>query len=176
MLSRSILAMALACGALALSGCTWTLITAADAAGSLVQAGFSVASNYSSPTSVTGAPAALQSVCIELNQSVATGDFVPVLQVALQRRGVNSMLYNPGTSPPGCEAMLVYGAITSWDKHAFSSEPVSYLSAIDLTLLQRGQILVTARYDTNGLNVDRFASARQKLDALVDRMVVARTP
>ncbi|SPB17151.1 hypothetical protein NOV72_04355 [Caballeronia novacaledonica] len=165
----------LAVGAGALSGCTWTLITAADAAGSLVQAGFTVASNYSSPTSVTGPPAALQSVCIELNQSVATGDFVPVLQVALSRRGVNSMVYNPGTSPPGCEAMLVYGATTSWDRHAFSSEPVSYLSAIDLTLVRQGQILVTARYGTNGLNIDRFASARQKLDALVDRMVVSRT-
>ena len=165
-----------AVGAGALSGCTWTLITAADAAGSLVQAGFTVASSYSSPTSVTGAPAALQSVCIELNQTVATGDFVPGLQVALQRRGVNSMVYNPGTSPPGCEAMLVYNATTRWDKRAFSSEPMSYLSAIDLTLLRQGQILVTARYDTNGLNIDRFASARQKLDALVDRMVVSRAP
>ncbi|SAK81067.1 hypothetical protein AWB78_03883 [Caballeronia calidae] len=174
---RTLIARALlATGTLALSGCTWTLITAADAAGSLVQAGFTVASNYSSPTSVTGSPAALQSVCIELNRSVATGDFVPVLQVALQRRGVDSMVYNPGTSPPGCEAMLVYAATTRWDKHAFSSEPVSYLSAIDLTLVRQGQILVTARYDTNGLNVDRFASARQKLDALVDRMVVSRMP
>jgi hypothetical protein len=41
--------------------------------------------------------------------------------------------------------------------------------------VRQGQILVTARYDTNGLNIDRFASARQKLDALVDRMVVSRT-
>ncbi|MFM0325567.1 hypothetical protein [Caballeronia glebae] len=165
----------LAIGASALSGCTWTLITAADAAGSLVQAGFTVASNYSSPTSVTGSPAALQSVCIELNQSVATGDFVPALQVALQRRGVNSAVYNPGTSPPGCEAMFVYAATTSWNKRAFGSEPMPYLSAIDLTIVRQGQILVTARYDTNGLNIDRFASARQKLDALVDRMVVSRT-
>ncbi|MDR5781495.1 hypothetical protein QCE63_19020 [Caballeronia sp. LZ065] len=173
---RLSLALALALGASALTGCTWTLITAADAAGSLVQAGFSVASNYSSPTSVTGEPASLQSVCIELNQTVATGDFVPNLQVSLQRRGVNSTVYNPGTSPPGCEAMLVYAATTSWDKHAFSSNPVSYLSAIDLTLLRRGQILVTARYETNDLSMDRFASARQKLDALVGRMVVAQAP
>ncbi|KDR33864.1 MULTISPECIES: hypothetical protein [Caballeronia] len=165
----------LAFGASALSGCTWTLITAADAAGSLVQAGMTVASNYSSPTSVTGSPASLQSVCIELNQNVATGDFVPSLQVALQRRGVISTVYNPGTSPPGCEAMFVYAATTSWNKRAFGSEPVPYLSAIDLTIVRQGQILVTARYDTNGLNVDRFASARQKLDALVDRMVVSRT-
>ncbi|WP_321798179.1 hypothetical protein [Caballeronia sp. J97] len=175
MFSKLIARAFLAVGAGALSGCTWTLITAADAAGSLVQAGFTVASSYSSPTSVTGPPASLQSVCIELNQNVTTGDFVPVLQVALQRRGVNSVVYNPGTSPPGCEAMLIYGATTSWDRHAFSNEPMPYLKAIDLTLVRQGQILVTARYDTNGLNIDRFASARQKLDALVDRMVVSRT-
>ncbi|SAK60952.1 hypothetical protein AWB77_02091 [Caballeronia fortuita] len=167
-------ALSAACAG-ALSGCTWTLITAADAAGSLVQAGFTVASSYSSPTSVTGSPASLRSVCIELNQSVTTDDFVPVLQGALQRRGVNSTVYNPGTSPPGCEAMLVYGATTSWDRHAFSAEPMPYLKAIDLTLLRQGQILVSARYDTNGLNIDRFAGARQKLEALIGRMVVSRT-
>jgi hypothetical protein len=99
---------------------------------------------------------------------------VPALQLALQRRGVNSMVYNPGTSPPGCEAMLVYAATTDWDRRAFSDEPTSYLAAIDLTLVKQGQILVTARYQTRGLNVDRFASARQKLAALVDKMVVAR--
>ncbi|SAL09631.1 hypothetical protein AWB66_00112 [Caballeronia telluris] len=161
-------------GANLLSGCAWTLISAADAAGSLVQAGFTVASNYSSPSFVTGTPATLRSVCIELNQTVNASDFVPTLQLALQRRGVNSMVYNPGTSPPGCEAMLMYAATTDWDRRAFSDEPTSYLAAIDLTLVKQGQILVTARYEMHGLNVDRFASARQKLAALVDKMVVAR--
>jgi hypothetical protein len=84
------------------------------------------------------------------------------------------MVYNPGTSPPGCEAMLVYAATTDWDRRAFNDQPSAYLSAIDLTLVQRGHILVTARYETRGLNVDRFASASQKLDALVDRMVVVQ--
>jgi hypothetical protein len=158
----------------ALSGCTWTLITAADAAGSLVQAGMTVASNYSSPTFVTGEPASLQSVCIELNQTVSAGDFVPSLQLALQQRGVNSMVYSPGTSPPGCEALLVYSATTSWDKRTFSDDHTAYLSAIDLTLVRQGQVLVTARYETHGLNVDRFSSSRQKLSALVDKMVLAR--
>jgi hypothetical protein len=161
-----------ACGAL--SGCTWTLITAADAAGSLVQAGMTVASNYSSPTFVTGAPASLQSVCIELNQTVSAGDFVPALQLALQQRGVSSMVYSPGTSPPGCEALLIYSATTSWDTRAFSNDPVAYLSAIDLTLMRQGQVVITARYETHGLNVDRFSSSRQKVTSLVDRMVIAR--
>jgi hypothetical protein len=158
------------------SGCTWTLITAADAAGSLVQAGMTVASKYSTPTFVTGTPASLRTVCIELNQTVAAGDFVPVLQLALQRRGVTSTIYNAGTSPPGCEAMLVYSASTRWDKRAFSDEPMAYLSAIDLTLLRQGQVLVTARYEARETTPDRFASAKQKVDALVERMVVTHSP
>jgi hypothetical protein len=176
MFTRCIALAALATFVGALSGCTWTLITAADAAGSIVQAGMTVASKYSSPTFVTGTPASLQTVCIELNQTVAAGDFVPVLQLALQRRGVSSMVYNPGTSPPGCEAMLVYSASTRWDKRAFSDEPAAYFSAIDLTLLKQGQVLVTARYEARSSTPDRFAGARQKVDALIDKMVVTRGP
>lgn len=174
-MTRTLAAAALAalCSA-TLSGCAWTLISAADAAGSLVQAGYTVAANYSSPTYVTGEPVALRTVCIELNQTVATGDFVPALQIALHKRGVNSMVYNPGTSPPGCEALLSYAATTDWDHRSFSDEWTAYISAINLTLLQRGRVLVTARYETHGLNVDRFSSASQKVSALIDKMVVAQ--
>ncbi len=33
-----------------LNGCAWTLIQAADATGSVIQAGYAIAANYSSPT------------------------------------------------------------------------------------------------------------------------------
>jgi hypothetical protein len=55
---------------LSLSGCAWTLITAADATGSVIQAGYAIASNYSSPTFVNGRPAKIRTVCIEVNQLV----------------------------------------------------------------------------------------------------------
>lgn len=159
----------------ALSGCAWTLISAADAAGSLVQAGFAAASNFPSATYVNGNPATLHTVCIELNQNVSQGDFVPALQYALRKRGVMSEVYSPGTSPPTCEATLVYAATMEWGHRSFSDEWTAYLSAIDLTLMRGGQVLVNARYETRGLNTDRFSSPRTKLGALVDRMVVART-
>ena len=57
-----------------LSGCAWTLITAADATGSVIQAGYAIASNYSSPTFVNGHPASISTVCIEVNQMVSVGD------------------------------------------------------------------------------------------------------
>jgi hypothetical protein len=159
---------------LSMSGCAWTLITAADATGSVIQAGYAIASNYSSPTFVNGRPARVRTVCIEVNQLVSVGDFVPALQLALDRRGIRSDVFNPGTSPAGCEARLVYNASVDYGRRSFSDEATQYLSMIDLTLIQDGRILVTARYQTGGLGVDRFSSASTKLDGLIGRMVVDR--
>ncbi|WP_245763308.1 hypothetical protein [Paraburkholderia diazotrophica] len=157
-----------------LNGCAWTLITAADATGSVIQAGYAIASNYSSPTFVNGRPAKVDTVCIEVNQTVSVGDFVPALQLALDRRGVRSDVYNPGTSPAGCEARLVYNASVDYGRRSFSDQAVQYLSMIDLTLIQHGRILVTARYQTGGLGVDRFSSTSVKVNGLIDKMVVNR--
>ena len=161
--------------AFALNGCAWTLIQAADATGSVIQAGYAIAANYSSPTFVNGRPAELRHVCIEVNQSVSVGDFVPALQLAFDRRGIRSDVYNPGTSPAGCEARLVYNAAIDYGRRSFSDETIQYLSIIDLTLIQNGRILVTARYQTGGLNTDRFSSASTKLNGLIDKMVVDQT-
>ncbi|WP_144138008.1 hypothetical protein [Paraburkholderia sp. BCC1884] len=161
--------------ALGLNGCAWTLIQAADATGSVIQAGYAIAANYSSPTFINGKPADLHHVCIEVNQNVSVGDFVPALQLALERRGIHSDVYNPGTSPAGCEARLVYNAAIDYGRRSFSDETIQYLSIIDLTLVQSGRILVTARYQTGGLNTDRFSSASTKLNGLIDRMVVDQT-
>ena len=38
-----------------------------------------------------------------------------------------------------------------------------------------GRSLVTARYQTGGLNSDRFSSASTKLNGLIDKMVIDRT-
>jgi hypothetical protein len=163
-----------ALGLLSMSGCAWTLITAADATGSVIQAGYAIASNYSSPTFVNGRPAKVRTVCIEVNQLVSVGDFVPALQLALDRRGIRSDVFNPGTSPASCEARLVYNASVDYGRRSFSDEAMQYLSMIDLTLIQDGRILVTARYQTGGRGVDRFSSASTKLDGLIGKMVVDR--
>ena len=158
-----------------LNGCAWTLITAADATGSVIQAGYAIASNYSSPTFINGRPASISTVCIEVNQMVSVGDFVPALQLALNRRGIRSDVYNPGTAPASCESRLVYNASVDYGKRSFNDSPVQYLSVIDLTLLQQGQVLVTARYQTGELGMDRFSNASVKLNGMIEKMVVDRT-
>ncbi|MDE1180681.1 hypothetical protein [Paraburkholderia sp.] len=157
---------------LGLNGCAWTLVSVADATGSVIQAGYAIASNYSSPTFINGQAASVHSVCIEVNQNVSVSDFVPALQLALYRRGVRSDVYNPGTAPVACEARIVYNAAVEYGRRAFSEEPTPYLSVIDLTLIQEGRIAVTARYQTGGLGHDRFSSSSVKLGGLIDKMVV----
>lgn len=157
-----------------LNGCAWTLITAADATGSVIQAGYAIASNYSSPTFVNGEPAAVSTVCIEVNQTVSVGDFIPALQLALKRRGVHSDVYNPGTSPVSCESRLIYNASVDYGQREFSDVPTQYLAVIDLTLIQQGHILVTARYQTGDLGIDRFSNSSVKLNGMIDKMVVNR--
>lgn len=110
-----------------------------------------------------------------MNQLVSVGDFVPALQLALNRRGIRSAVYNPGTAPASCEARLVYNASVDYGKRSFNDNPVQYLSVIDLTLLQQGQILVTARYQTGELGMDRFSNASVKLNGMIEKMVVDRT-
>lgn len=164
------LAAALA-ATLALPGCVWSVVSAADAIGSVTQAGFSVASQYSSPTYVTGRPVQVSRVCIELNNTVAVEDLVPAMRVALGRLGIDSTVYNVGTAPPDCPARLTYQATLDWGHRAFSTEYTRYLSAIDLRLVH-GNDLVAAHYQTEGLAVDRFAATSNKLTSLIRKMVV----
>ncbi|WP_349293545.1 hypothetical protein [Robbsia betulipollinis] len=169
--AQGIALFALLAATLALPGCAWTLISAADAVGSVTQAGFSVASSYSSPTYVTGRPIQANRVCIELNNTVAVEDLVPAMRVALGRLGVDSTVYNVGTAPPDCPARLSYQATLDWGHRSFSDEYTRYLSAIDLRLVH-GNDLVVAHYQTEGLAVDRFAATSNKLTSLIRKMVV----
>jgi hypothetical protein len=171
--SVSVLASVLA--ALALNGCAWTLITAADATGSVIQAGYAVASNYSSPKFVTGRPVNLTSICIENNPMVTAADFVPSLQLVLAQRGVNSDVYSPGTEPANCDGRLVYNASIEFGKPTFSDDSRAYLSTINLTIFTHNHIAVTARYEVRGLGTDRYSSAAVKLKGLVESMVVDQT-
>lgn len=159
-------------GGSALSGCAWTVITTADAIGSVTQAGIAVSSQYSSPTYVTGKPARVKHVCIELNTAVPDQDLVPALRVAFSSYGVTSMVYNPGTAPPDCESKLTYNASLDFGHQEFADGYTRYLSSIDLQLVH-GNDIVVAHYQTEGLNTDRFSTTSKKMSGLVRRMVLS---
>lgn len=166
--------MATLAAAFALDGCAWTLITAADATGSVIQAGYAIASNYSSPKFFTGEPANVGSMCIEINPMVTLADFVPSLQLALEDRGVRSDLYNSGTEPISCEGRLVYNAQIDFGRPTFSDDSRAYLSTINITIFEDNHIVATGHYEVHGLGTDRYSSTAVKLKGMVDRMVVDR--
>jgi len=169
---RGVVSLAAAVALSSLSGCAWTLVSAADAVGSLTQAGFSVASQYSSPTYVTGTRAAVHHVCIELNNAVNDENLVPALRVGLSSWGVTSMVYNAGTSPPDCEAKLTYTATMDFGHREYSDGYTRYLSLVDLRLTH-GNDIVVAHYQTEGLNLDRFSTTSTKMRSLIHQMIVS---
>jgi len=164
-----VLAGLLACSS---GGCSLTALSAIGATGAVVQAGIEAKAAYSPPSFINGHTASVREVCIEYNSDVPLSDFLPALQMAFEERGVRSEVYNPGTAPPSCESRLVYNALIDYGKSTFADETTPYLSAIDLTLLQRNHILVTARYDVHGVGPDRYSSASNTLKRLVGQMVV----
>jgi hypothetical protein len=166
-------AMAVA-AALSLNGCAWTVFTAVDAAGSTVQAGYAVATDYSTPAVIAGSPISVRDVCIETNPNGSALDLVPALQSALARRGVRSEVYNPGASPAGCEALLTYSATVDFGIRSFGQKPMAYLSEININLNEGGSIVVSARYETQGLDADRYSSTSSKARGLIDKMVATQ--
>jgi hypothetical protein len=147
-------------------------VALAGAAGSVVEAGVAIGAHDTTPYFVTGTPVKVSGVCIENNPAIVINDLLPAMQDVLRRRGVTSAVYSPGTAPPSCSAVIEYAATTSWDKPALGGDVMPYINSIDLTLSQRGTVVITARYEVRGLELDKFASAQTKLSGLLSHMIV----
>jgi hypothetical protein len=155
------------------SGCVSSLpIAIVGAAGSVVEAGIAIGAHDTTPYFVSGKPVKVSGVCIENNPAIAIDNLLPAMQDVLRRRGVTSWVYSPGTAPPSCVAVLDYAATTSWDTPALGGDIMPYINTIDLTLSQRGTVVVTARYEVRGLQLDKFASPQSKLSGLLSQMIV----
>lgn len=159
------------CSVLSISGLPlWEL---AKAAGGLTVE--SLEREVGPPTQVLRhEPLDLAQLCIEFNPYTPTSDFVPALQTALQRNGVRSRVYEPGTSPQLCPIWLQYTAQLDWDTRALSSERLAYLSLVEITLRNTsGRVMATGqyRYEPGRLRDGKWASTPDKLDALVTALV-----
>jgi len=60
------------------------------------------------------ATVALRHVCIEENPKVIVTDFLPVVRDGFDRHHVSTQVYT-GDAPPGCDVILAYTALRSWD-------------------------------------------------------------
>ena len=157
---------------LPLSACMTIVSVPVDETLNLVVSGVS---ELMSSTGSSEAPCTLRhqirSVCVEYNREVAIPDFVPTLQKRLKQLQVESPLYAPGTIPMSCEATLHYTAVRSWSSHFTSSDLQPYLGEAELTLLQSGQVVALARYQTSRLGYEKWTSIPSKITPVVDELM-----
>ena len=57
----------------------------------------------------------INNVCIQENPKVWVGDFLPVLKDGFARHGIATNIYSGTVKPAGCEYVLSYTALQSWD-------------------------------------------------------------
>lgn len=114
---------------------------------------------------------AVKNVCVELNVQVTVAEFLPAVQSGLQRRGVASRVYAPGTAPYGCDAVLNYEATRDWDTRLASVEALPYMSFARITLRRDGQLLAAATYGVRGLGFDKWASTSAKIEPMLDTLL-----
>lgn len=121
-------------------------------------------------TSVTVRPIdaslAVTHVCIQENPRVEVGDFVDVLRDGFDRHGISNRVFS-GSPPQGCEHVLTYTALRSWD---FSP----YLSHAELRLEKDYKQVAYAEYHLNGkggFDLTKWAGTKSKMDPVLDQLL-----
>lgn len=112
--------------------------------------------------------AGIRHVCIEWNSKVQIADIVPAIQGELQKHGVDSHVYEPGTVPSDC-VVLTYNAYVRLDRHLFSDFYDSYMDHAMLTLSQYGKVLATSSYDVGSW--DKWGTTQKKLAPVVTSLL-----
>jgi hypothetical protein len=110
-------------------------------------------------------------LCIENNQNVVQPDLVPAIQQRLRELGLESPLYDPGTMPSRCDAVLRYNATRGWAQHFSSDQAQSYLQSADMTLFMNHAVVATAQFQTSRMAFDKWSSSEAKLSSVVDDLM-----
>jgi hypothetical protein len=115
------------------------------------------------------ATAALRHVCIEENPKVIVTDFLPVVRDGFDRHHVSTQVYT-GDAPAGCDVILTYTALRSWDF-------APYLSHAELHLKTRdGAEIASAEYHLvgkGGYSLMKWQGTKTKMDPVVDELLKA---
>ena len=81
-------------------------------------------------------------VCIKENSKVAVSDFVNVIRDGFDRHGITTQVFE-GPTPSGCDYILTYTALRSWDF-------APYLSHAELRIERNYRQVAFAEYHLNG--------------------------
>jgi len=111
----------------------------------------------------------ITSICIRHNPKVEVDDFVQVLRNGFWRHGIASDLIR-GRMPKGCEYILNYTALRSWDM-------ATYLSHAELWLEKDGKQIASAEYHLvgkGGLSLTKWAGTKEKMYPVIDELLTGR--
>lgn len=112
--------------------------------------------------------AGVKHVCIENNPKVIVSDFVPVVRDGFSRHGISTEMFSE-QAPAGCEFVLTYTALRSWDV-------APYLSHAELHLLRKGEEVASAEYHLKGkggYSPKKWQSTKTKMDPVIDELLKA---
>ncbi|MDR1889886.1 MAG: Sbal_3080 family lipoprotein [Zoogloeaceae bacterium] len=107
----------------------------------------------------------VQHICIQNNSRVQVEDFVSVLEEGFARHGVTTELFS-SKKPEGCEYVLTYTALRSWDLSP-------YLSHAELRITKNNRRVAEATYHLEGkggLSLMKWEGTKAKMDPVIDQL------
>ena len=110
----------------------------------------------------------LMHVCIQENPKVEVSDFIQVIRNGFHRHGIETEVFS-GSKPDGCEYVLTYTALRSWDL-------TPYLSEAELWLQKEGRQVAYAEYrlrGKGGFSLMKFQGTKAKMDPVIDELLKA---
>jgi hypothetical protein len=127
---------------------------------------------FSACTTITVQPIdasiGLHHVCIHQNPKVLVTDFVQVIRDGFMRHEISTEVFS-GTAPEGCEYILTYTALRSWDI-------VPFLSHAELYLKHEGRTVASAEFHLKGKGgyaLTKFQGTKKKMDPVIDQLLAA---
>ena len=109
---------------------------------------------------------AVEHICIQENPAVQVADFVDVIRGRLEYHQITTEVFS-GSAPDGCQYILTYTALRSWDLSAFLSHAEVYLSR-DGRQVAKGVFHLRGK---GGYALTKYNSTKQKMDPVVDQLL-----
>lgn len=107
-------------------------------------------------------------ICIRENPAVQVADFVPVIRARLSSHDIRTDVFSSAV-PAGCQYVLTYTALRSWDLVPFLSHAEVYLS-------HNGRQVATGTFHLRGKGgyaLTKYDSTEKKMDPVIDQLIGA---
>lgn len=113
---------------------------------------FGCSSIQSPRVSVSGLPVTTNHVCVDVNESVPSGDLLRAIEISLHEEGISSTLYSHGTERTECKTTLKYSVHARSFDGFMAADSTEHWNSIDFSVVQRQIVVAVGRFESSGLN------------------------